>query len=129
MCLWIASGSLTSNQLAITKKGLWRSHTLGWSDITEIRLHEKQSGAIELRADSHKLVIDFRTIAFEHLLCEIEDCTHLQSSRSSSQKVILPSPVKSAYRNVAREPNWPNSYIPVARLSSVIFVRSNSVKA
>jgi hypothetical protein len=84
MCLWIASGSLTSNQFGITKKGLWRSHTFGWGDITEIRLHKKQGGAIELRADSQKLVIDFRIIAFEHLLREIEDRTHLQSSKSFS---------------------------------------------
>jgi hypothetical protein len=50
MCLWIASESLTTKQFGITKKGLGLSHTLGWGDITEIRLHKKQGGAIKSRA-------------------------------------------------------------------------------
>jgi hypothetical protein len=65
MCLWIASGSLTTKQFRITKKSLWRSQTLGWGDITEIRLYKKQAGTIEFRADSQKLVIDFHITAFE----------------------------------------------------------------
>ena len=92
MCLWIASGSLTTKQFSITKKSLWRSHTLGWGEITEICLYKKVGGRIEFRADPQKLVIDFRIMVFEQLLREIEDRTHMQSSKSSSQKVILPSP-------------------------------------
>ena len=80
---WIACGSVTTNQSGITKRGFWRSRTFSWGEITEIRIHKKQGGAIELRAGSQKLVIDFRVIAFEHLLHEIEDRTHLQSSNVS----------------------------------------------
>jgi hypothetical protein len=82
--IWISRGSVTTNQTGVTKKGLMRSRTFTWGEITEIRLHQKQGGAIELRAGSQKLVIDFRVIAFEHLLHEIEDRTHLQSSEVSS---------------------------------------------
>jgi hypothetical protein len=82
--IWIASGSVITNQRGITKKSLLRSRSFAWGNITEIRLHKKQGGAIELRAGSQRLVIDFRIIAFEHLLREIEDRTHLQSSNASS---------------------------------------------
>jgi hypothetical protein len=78
--LWLASGSVSTNQSGITKRVLWRSHTFQWGDITEIRLHKKQGGAIELRAGPRKLVIDSRFIAFQHLLNEIEDQTKLQLS-------------------------------------------------
>ena len=77
---WIASGSVTTNPSGITKRGFWRSRTLSWGDITDIRLHKKQGGAIELRAGSRKLVIDSRIVAFEQLLREIEDRAHLRSS-------------------------------------------------
>ena len=81
---WLASGSVTTNQSGITRKGFWHSRTFSWGDITEIRVHKKQGGAIELRAGSQKLVVDFRVIAFEHLLREIEDRTHLHSYNASS---------------------------------------------
>jgi len=82
--IWIASGSVTTNQSGITKRGLLGSRTLSWGNITEIRLHKKQGGAIELRAGPQKLIIDSRVIAFEHLLSEIEEYTSLQSSKISS---------------------------------------------
>jgi len=66
--LWLASGSVITDRSAITRKALWRSRTVHWSKITEIRLHKKGGGGIELRAGSEKLVIDFRIVAFEHLL-------------------------------------------------------------
>ena len=48
--LWLAIGSVTTNQTGITKKGLWHTRYFQWKDITEIRLHKKQGGAIELRS-------------------------------------------------------------------------------
>ena len=77
--IWLASGSITTNQAGITKKGLWRSLFFQWKDITEVRLHKKQGGAIELRSGAQKLVIDSRFNAFQHLLNEIED--HTQEKR------------------------------------------------
>ena len=115
MCLWIASGSLTTKQFSITKKSLWRSHTLGWGGITEICLYKKHGGRIEFRADPQKLVIDFRIMAFEQLLSEIEDRTHMQSSKSSSQKFILPSPDEPCLSECGPEPDLPNSHIPRIR--------------
>ena len=82
--LWLASGSVTTNHTGITKKALWRSCSFHWGDITEIRLHKKQGGAIELRAGSQKLVIDSRFDAFQHLLNEIEDRTQLQPIRPAT---------------------------------------------
>jgi hypothetical protein len=76
--LWIASGSVITNQTGITKRVLWRSLSLAWKDITEVRLHNRQGGAIELRAGPKKLVIDSRFIGFQHLLNEIEDRTQLR---------------------------------------------------
>jgi hypothetical protein len=75
--LWLASGSVSTNRVGITKRVLWGSRSFQWGDITEIRLHEKQGGAIELRAGPQKLVIDSRFVAFEHLLKEIKDHTQL----------------------------------------------------
>jgi hypothetical protein len=78
MGLWIASGAVTTDQRGITKKVLWYSQSYRWGDITELRLHTKQGGAIELRAGPRKLIIDSRFIAFRHLLNEIEGQTKLQ---------------------------------------------------
>ena len=77
-CVWIAIGSVTTDQSGITKKGLWRNFSLQWNEITEIRLHQKQRGAIELRAGAQKLVVDSRLNAFQHLLSEIEDRTKIR---------------------------------------------------
>ncbi len=81
--LWLASGSITTNQTGITKKGLWHSLSFQWKDITEVRLHKKQGGAIELRSGPQKLVIDSRFDAFQHLLNEIEDHTQMHPIASS----------------------------------------------
>src|SRR5581483_5390439 len=81
--LWLASGSVTTNQTGITKKGLWHSHSFQWKDITEVRLHKKRGVAIELRSGGQKLVIDSRLDAFQHLLNEIEDQTQLHPTAMS----------------------------------------------
>jgi hypothetical protein len=78
MGLWFASGTVTTNQSAITKRIFWHSQSFRWGDITELRLHTKQGGAIELRAGRQKIVIDSRFIAFQHLLKEIQGQTKLQ---------------------------------------------------
>lgn len=75
----LGTGSVETNQAGIRKVGVWRSRFFRWSEITEIRLHTKQGGAIELRADSRKLIVDSRFIAFQHLLKEIEDRTQKQA--------------------------------------------------
>jgi hypothetical protein len=76
--LWISTGSVTTDEAGITKKGLWRNYSLQWKEITEIRLHKKQGGAIELRAGARKLVMDSRLNAFQHLLNEIEGRTKIR---------------------------------------------------
>jgi hypothetical protein len=76
--LWLASGSVTTNQTGITKRVLWLSRSFTWKDITEVRVHKKQGGAIELRSGSRKLIIDSRFVGSQHLLNEIEDHTQLQ---------------------------------------------------
>lgn len=77
--IWLASGSVSTNQTGITKRFLWHSRSLRWDEVTEVRLHTKQGGAIEVRAGSQKLVIDPRFDAFQHLLKEIEDHTSLSA--------------------------------------------------
>jgi hypothetical protein len=77
-CLSITTGSVTTDQAGITKKGLWRNYSLQWKEITEIRLYKKQRGAIELHASAQKLVVDSRLNAFQHLLKEIEDRTQIR---------------------------------------------------
>jgi hypothetical protein len=76
--LWIGSGSVSTDQTGITKKRFWGNRSFQWKEITEICLHEKQGGAIELRAGPRKLVIDSRFDAFQHLLNEIENRTQMQ---------------------------------------------------
>ena len=76
--LWLASGSVTTNDSGITKRGLWHSRSFEWKEIREIRLHKKQGGAIELRSGARKLIIDSRINAFQHLLNDIEARTQLQ---------------------------------------------------
>jgi hypothetical protein len=80
---WLASGSITTNQTGITKKGLWHTYSFRWKEITEVRLHKKQGGAIELRSGTRKLVIDSRFDAFQHLLNEIEDHTQMHPIAAS----------------------------------------------
>ena len=43
----------------------------GWEDIREIRLH-KRMGALELRGDGKKLIVESRFVARAHLPREIE---------------------------------------------------------
>jgi hypothetical protein len=75
--IWIASGLVITDETGISKRTLGRSRLIRWNEITEIRLHPKQGGAIELRAGPEKLVIDSRFVAFDHLLHEIESHTRL----------------------------------------------------
>jgi hypothetical protein len=79
--LWVSSGSVTTDNSGITRKGLLRSCSLRWDQVTEIRIHQKQGGAIELRAGSEKLVADFGLAAFDHLVSQIEDRTRLRGIR------------------------------------------------
>ena len=77
--LWMAIGvSVTTDEIGITRKNLWHSTLIRWDDITEIRLHKRDGGAIELRAGAQKLIIDVRFMARQHLLNEIVAHTRLQ---------------------------------------------------
>lgn len=77
--LWIANGLVTTSQSGITKRAFLRSQLFRWEEVTEIRLHSKQGGAIELRAGSRKLIIDYlRFVAVRDLLKQIEEHTQLQ---------------------------------------------------
>ncbi len=73
--LWLASGSVTTNQDGITRTTLCYSRSLRWNEITGVRLLKKDGEAIELRAGSKKLIVDSRIGAFHHLQKEIEDRT------------------------------------------------------
>ncbi|HTS12758.1 MAG TPA: hypothetical protein VMH00_11625 [Candidatus Limnocylindrales bacterium] len=73
--LWLATGLVTTNEAGIQKRSLWRSRFLRWGDITEVVIHKKQGGAIEVRAGSKKLIVDSRFNAFQHLLKEIQQRT------------------------------------------------------
>jgi len=70
--------SITTDEIGITQKSLWHSTLIRWDDITEIRLHKRDGGAIELRAGPQKLIIDVRFVARQHLLNEIIAHTQLQ---------------------------------------------------
>jgi hypothetical protein len=77
--LWMAIGrSITTDQDGITKKDIWHTSSVRWDDITEIRLHKRDGGAIEVRASREKLIIDTRFVARQHLLDEIIAHTQLQ---------------------------------------------------
>jgi hypothetical protein len=78
MGLSVGSGTITTDQSAITKKVFWHTRSFRWGDITEIRLHKKDGGAIDLRAGRQKLIIDARFVAQQHLLTEILARTKLQ---------------------------------------------------
>ena len=81
--LWLASGSVSTTQTSITKRILWRSLSFRWDQVTEVRLHKRDGGAIELRAGTRKLIVDSRFVAFEHLLNEIQNRTQLQLTRAA----------------------------------------------
>ncbi len=77
--LWMAIGrSVATDQGGITKKDLWHTNSVRWDDISEIRLHKEDGGAIELRAGHQKLIIDVRFVARQHLLAEIVAHTRLR---------------------------------------------------
>lgn len=86
MAIWLAVGSVITDQNGITKKWLWYSRSFQWKQITEIRLHSKYGGAIELRSGSGKLVIDSRVNAFQHLLNEIISRTQMQPIASDATR-------------------------------------------
>lgn len=75
--VWLGSGSVITGESGIERKAIWRSHSLRWKDITEIRLHQRHGDAIELRAGSKRMTIDSRFVATQELLEEIVNHTRL----------------------------------------------------
>ena len=51
---WFGTGVVTSDQNGVSKRFLWRSCSLRWEDICEVRLHKRDGGAIELRVEHPK---------------------------------------------------------------------------
>jgi hypothetical protein len=78
--IWIANGVVITDRLGVTKKVFWRSYSFRWNDITELRLLDKQGGAIEVQAGAERIVIDSRIGAFEHLWVQLIKETGLQES-------------------------------------------------
>lgn len=76
--VWFGTGAVTSDETAISKRFLWHSSSLRWEEISEIRLHKRDGGAIELRGNGKNLIVDSRFIARARLRHEIEQRTKLQ---------------------------------------------------
>ncbi len=74
--IWLASGVITTNQMGITKKVLWVSHSFLWGEITEVSYSEKRK-EIRIRAADRKMTVDRRFIAGKHLLKQITERTGL----------------------------------------------------
>ena len=79
--LWFGTGVVTSDQNGITKRFLWHSVSLQWNEITEVRLHKRDGGAIELRGHLRKLIVDSRFVAPMYLENEIAQKTKLEPLR------------------------------------------------
>ncbi len=79
--LWFGSGVVTTDQTGITKTSCWHSASLRWDEIAEVRLHKRDGGAIELRGNSRKLIVDSRFVAPAYLQNEIAERTKLQPLR------------------------------------------------
>jgi hypothetical protein len=75
---WFGTGVVTLDQNTISKTFLWHSSSLKWEEISEVRYHKRDNGAIELRGDGRKLIVDSRFIAPAHLRREIEQRTKIQ---------------------------------------------------
>jgi hypothetical protein len=76
--IWLATGLVTTDSVGVNKKGLWRSRSMRWDEITKIELRSRDIGAIELQAGARKLIVDSRFVGFQHLLNEITRHTSLQ---------------------------------------------------
>jgi hypothetical protein len=79
--IWLANGSVSTNDTGITKRSLWSYRSFQWKDITEIRLHKRDGGAIEVRSGTRKIIIDTRFEAIQYLLNEIESHTQIEPHR------------------------------------------------
>lgn len=75
-CVWFGSGAVLTDQNGITKKSLWKSQVLRWEEISQVQVHKRDAGAIELRTGSRTLIVDSRFVAPASLLREIEDRTN-----------------------------------------------------
>jgi len=72
------TGAVTSDKQSISKRFLWHSSSLKWDEISEVRLHKRCGGAIELRGSGRRLIVDSRFVAPTHLQHEIYQSTKLQ---------------------------------------------------
>jgi hypothetical protein len=86
LALWISIGSVRTDVKSLKLVSLWRSRTLPWSEITEIRLHPSLGGAIELRTASRKLMIDSRFVALDVLLNDIVEHSKIVPSAANHRE-------------------------------------------
>ena len=76
--LYAMVGSVQTDQRGIRKRVLFLVHSLDWNEITEVRVNKNPGGSIELDSRNHRLTIDFRFVARDHLLNEIARRTGLR---------------------------------------------------
>jgi hypothetical protein len=79
--VWFGTGVVTLDETAISKRFLWHSSSLRWDEISEIRLHKRDGGAIELRGNGKNLIVDSRFVAPAYLRRALEQRTKLQALR------------------------------------------------
>ena len=77
--VWFGTGVVTLDETEISKRLLWHSSSIRWEEISEIRLHKRDGGAIELRGNGKNLIVDSRFVAPVYLRREVEQRTKLQS--------------------------------------------------
>jgi hypothetical protein len=75
---WFGTGAVTSDSKAISKRSLLHTSSLKWEEISEVRFHKRDGGAVEVRGNGRKLIVDSRFVAATDLRREIEQRTKLQ---------------------------------------------------
>lgn len=80
-CVWFGTGIVKTNDQGIFKNSLWCSHSLRWNEVSEVKVHKRDGGAIELLSGTKKLVVDSRFVAQSHLLDEVNARTQLSPTK------------------------------------------------
>lgn len=75
--VWLATGSVTTDDTGLTKKTFWLAQSVSWNEITAIRFYPKQQ-YIQVRANSRELTVDLRFVAVKQLLDEIVKRTKIE---------------------------------------------------
>ena len=78
--IWLATGSVITNDRGITKKAFFASRSIDWDRISGVRLYERQR-YIEILAGEDKFSIDLRFVAHPDLLDQILRHSKVQLER------------------------------------------------